>query len=189
MHRPPLLRITALLLLALALHGVAAAFSWTPFAFPPGDQGYTLEIATDGGVTRIDLDVRDRGGRYDVTTTTTTEAIGVHPEAISDAMFGGGAMLGFGPMMLFGPAFFMLPMLLGQEDIRVMAAPMRILGIGTLHMDREEKVAGRTCVVIRLALDAGETVEFAVADGVPIPCFARWGTGRDAIEARLIDVR
>ncbi len=176
--------------LVIAL-GVAHAFQWTPLEFPPGDQGYTMEITTDEGVSRVDIDFVERDGTYDVTTTMTFDQTGVELDDLDDAMFGGGgaAMFGFGSMMLFGPSFFILPMLLGEQDIAVQEAPIPVMGMGTLYMDREEVVAGQTCVVIRMELEGGDELEFAVAEGLPLPCFSRYGSGSGAIEARLVDVR
>ena len=180
--------VTALLVFAL---GGAHAFQWTPFEFPPGDQGYTMEIVTEEGVSVVDIDIVEAGGAYEVTTTMTLVQTDVEQDALSDAMFGGSgmAMFGFGPMMLFGPSFFLLPMLLGEEDISVQSTPIRVMGMGTMYMDREEIVAGHTCVVIRMELQGGDELEFAVAEGLPVPCFSRYGSGSDAIEARLIEVR
>ena len=142
-------------------------------------------------MSRFDVDIVERDGAYDVTTTMTLDQVGIAPDELSDAMFGGSglAMFGFGPMVFYGPTFFLLPMLLGEEDIAVHGTPIRVMGMGTLHMDREEVVAGRTCVVIRMELEAGDEIEFAVAEGVPLPCFSRYGTGSDAIEVRLIEIR
>lgn len=177
-------------ILAVAL-GSAHAFTWTPFEFPPGDQGYTLEVVTDEGASRIDIDIVESAGGYGVTTTMTLVQDGVALDDLASAMFGGSglAMFAFGPMMLFGPSFFLLPMLLGQEDIRVTDVPIRVMGMGTLYMEREEVVAGHTCVVIRMELEGGDSMEFAVAENLPVPCFSRYGTGSDAMEARLIEVR
>lgn len=176
--------------LVVALGG-AHAFQWTPFEFLPGDQGYTMEIVTEEGTSIVDIDMVESDGSYEVTTTMTLVQSGVDQDALSDAMFGGSglAMFGFGPMMLFGPSFFLLPMLLGEEDIAVQATPIRVMGMGTMYMDREEVVAGHTCVVIRMELEDGDELEFAVAENLPVPCFSRYGSGGDAIEARLIDVR
>jgi len=186
----PLSRRLLVTLLVVAVGG-AHAFQWTPFEFPPGDQGYTMEVVTDDGVSRIDIDIVDRGGTYDVRTTMTLDQVGIAHDDLADAMFGGAglAMFGFGPMMLFGPSFFLLPMLLGQEDIRVQATPIRVMGMGTMYMEREEVVAGHTCVVIRMELEGGDELEFAVAENLPVPCFSRYGAGSDAIEARLVAVR
>ena len=186
----PVARRLVVVLLAVALGG-AQAFQWTPFEFAPGDQGYTMEIVTEDGVSRVDIDIVESGGSYDVTTTMTLEQVGIGQDDLSDAMFGGSslAMFGFGPMMLYGPSFFLLPMVLGEEDIAVSDTPIRVMGMGTMYMDREEVVAGQTCVVIRMELEGGDEVEFAVAEGVPLPCFSRYGSGSDMIEVRLIDVR
>ncbi len=186
----PRARMFMALVVAVALGG-AQAFQWMPFEFPPGDQGYTMEIVTEDGVSQIDIDIVDRGGSYDVTTTMTFEQAGVPLDGLSDAMFGGAGltMFGFGPMMLFGPSFFLLPMMLGQEEIQVQDTPIRVMGMGTMYMDREEVVAGHVCVVIRMELEGDDALEFAVAENLPIPCFSRYGSGDDAMEARLIDVR
>jgi hypothetical protein len=180
--------VVACLVVAL---GGAQAFQWMPFVFPAGDQGYTMEIVTAEGSSIVDIDIVEADGAYEVTTTMTLVQAGVEQDALSDAMFGGAglAMFAFGPMMLFGPAFFLMPMLLGEEDIQVQDAPIRVMGMGTMHMEREEVVAGQTCVVIRMELEEGDEIEFAVAEGLPLPCFSRYGSGSDAIEARLIEVR
>lgn len=185
-----LVRRLVVLLLVVALGG-AQAFQWTPFEFPPGNQGYTLEILTEEGTSTVDIDMVESGGSYEVTTTMTLVQSGVDQSALSDAMFGGSglSMFAFGPMMLFGPSFFLLPMLLGEEDIHVQDTPIRVLGMGTMYMDREEVVAGHTCVVVRMELEGGDELEFAVAEDLPLPCFSRYGSGSDRIEARLVDVR
>lgn len=186
----PLARKLVVACLIVAL-GSAHAFRWTPFEFPPGDQGYTLEIVTDEGSTQVEIDIVDLGGSYDVTTNVTLVQAGVAHGDLGGAVFGGSglAMFAFGPMMLFGPSFFLMPMLLGQEEIRVQETPIRMMGMGTMYMEREEVVAGHVCVVIRMELDGGDELEFAVAENLPFPCYSRYGSGSDAIEARLIDVR
>jgi hypothetical protein len=177
-------------LLALAL-GAGQAFQWTPFEFLPGDQGYTLEVRTREGVSHVDVDIVARGDAYDVTTAVRFEQAGVAPGDLLSAVFGGSglSLFAFGPMMLYGPSFFLLPMLFGQEEIEVQDGPIRVLGMGTMYMEREEEVVGHRFVVVRLELQGGEEVEFAVAEQLPFPCFSRYGSGRDAIEVRLVDVR
>jgi hypothetical protein len=178
-------------ILACFVVGTAHAFQWTPFEFPSGDQGYTVQITSGEGVSLIDIVMIDRGGTFDVTTSMTFEQIGVAQDDLSGAMFGGAgpAMFGFGPMMLFGPSFFILPMLLGQEEIAVRDTPITVAGFGTIYMDREEVVAGRTCVVVRMEFDGSDALEFAIAEDLPIPCFSRYGSGSEAFEARLVEVR
>lgn len=183
------LALAAALLLAAA--GAAQAFGWEPFAFEPRDQAYTIEVVQGNDVptSTIEIDVVAQGDGFDVTTTMTTEQTGVAIDELDGALFGGGsfAMLAMGPTMLFGPAAMMVPALVGQEDIRVREEPIRVMGYGTLHMEREVEVAGRTCVVLRFEVDEQPDAgfEFAVADGVPIPCFSRFGSGDDAVEIRL----
>jgi hypothetical protein len=186
----PHLRALVATLACIAV-GSAQAFQWAPLEFPAGDQGYTVEITSADGVSRIDVEMLDRDGTFDVTTTMTFEQTGVTADDLGGAMFGGGglAMFGFGPMMFFGPSFFILPMLLGQEEIAVRDTPIVVAGFGTIYMEREEVVAGRTCVVIRMEFDGSDTLEFAIAENLPIPCFSRYGSGADAVEARLVEVR
>lgn len=176
--------------------GGAHAFQWTPFEFPEGDQGYTLEIYQgadpDRPSTIMDIDVVDSGEGFDVTTNMTFEQRGVQPGNLQDAIFSGGftSMFAMGPMMMFGPASMMLPMVLGDEDIRVRAEPIRIMGFGRMHMEREIEMAGHTCVVVRVEPDqeGAQSFEFAVADDVPFPCYSSFGEGEDAVEIRLVRV-
>lgn len=186
--------IRPLLVAAAVLLGAAHAFTWEPFVFPEGDQRYTLEIVQgqEGPATTIDIDVVDTGELYDVTTTMTTQQLGVGSGDLDSAVFGGGSfgMFAMGPMMLFGPSFMMLPVMLGEEDIRVRQEPIRIMGFGNLYMEAEVEVAGRTCVVVRLEPDgdAGGGFEFGLAEGLPFPCYSRYGEGEDAVEIRLVRV-
>lgn len=180
---------------ALLVIGAVHAFTWEPFVFPEGDQSYTLEIVEADEIpsTTIRIDIVDTGDGYDVTTTTTLQQTGVGQSELENAAFGGGAfgMFAMGPMMLFGPSFMMLPMMLGEEDIRVREEPMRVMGAGSLYMEEEVEVAGQSCVVLRFEPDqeGGGGFEFAVAEGVPFPCYSRYGTGDDVVEIRLTDVQ
>lgn len=186
------LRNRTLAILALAaLLGAAHAFQWEPFEFPPGDQGYTIEVTSAEGTLVLDVDIVDLSGTFDVRTVMTYDQVGVEASDLGIAMFGGAgiSMLGFGPMMLFGPSFFILPMVLGQEDIAVREEPIPVMGMGTLVMEREVEVAGHVCVVIRFEVEGGDTLEFAIAEDLPVPCYSRYGSGADAVEARLIEVR
>ena len=182
-------RITVATLMALALAGVSA-FQWTPFEFGPGDQHYTIEIrAGEAPVTTLDVTMLHRDDGFHVSTVLRFEQDGVAQDDLATAMFGGQAlgMFGLGPMLVFGPSAMMLPMLLGEEEVRVREEPLRVMGFGSLHMEREEVVAGHTCVVMRLELDVGDDVfEFAVAEGLPLPCFSRYGSGADQVEMRLL---
>lgn len=187
-------KLRASILLAALSLGAAHAFTWEPFTFPEGDQGYTLEIVQgeDGPATTIDIDVVDVGDAYDVTTTMTYQQAGVPKSDLDSAMFGGSTfgMFAMGPMMMFGPSFMMVPMMLGEEDIRVREEPIRVMGFGSLHMDSEVEVAGRTCVVMRMVPDGDPEAgyEFAVAEGVPFPCYSRYGQGDDVVEIRLVRI-
>ena len=167
------------------------AFQWEPFDFPPGDQAYTFEISlADGSVILFDVDVVAAGDAYDVVTTVTSSMEGVRHGDLSNALFGAGGMgmFGVGPMLVLGPSVMMLPLLLGQDDIAVGSEPRSMPGFGTLTMERSEVVAGRTCVVMELLLDNApdEPLVFAVAEGLPLPCFSRYGSGDGAIEMRLL---
>jgi hypothetical protein len=186
----PSIRTLAILVLAAVL-GCAHAFQWEPFAFPPGDQGYTIEITSSEGVLVLDVDIVDQAGAFDIRTVMTFDQVGVGSGDLAIAMFGGSgiSMFGFGPMMLFGPSYFILPMALGQQEIAVREDRIDVLGMGTMVMEREVEIAGRDCVVILLTLASGDELEFAIAEDLPLPCYSRYGTGANAVEARLLEVR
>jgi hypothetical protein len=178
-------------ILACIVVGSAQAFQWTALEFPSGDQGYTVQITSADGVSVIDVDMVDRGGTFDVTTAMTFVQTGVARDDLSGAMFGG---RGTGHVRVRSDDV-LRPELLHPADAarpggdRGAGHADHGDGFGTIYMEREEVVAGRTCVVIRMELDGSDTLEFAVAEGLPIPCFSRYGSGSDAVEARLVDVR
>lgn len=186
--------VASALCATLAFGGSVQAFQWQPFAFPEGDQRYVLEIrqgeGPDATVGTLDLTVVDRGGTYDTTTTLTFEQTGIGGDDLSTAAFGGemAGLLMMGPMLAYGPAFFLLPMMLGEEDVRVRSEPLRLVGMGSLTMEREEEVAGHTCVVVRFEPDDDPdgAMTFALADGLPFPCYSVYGSGGDRIEVRLL---
>lgn len=182
------------LVLALLALPAAHAFEWAPFEFDGGDQRYTMEIVQGEGAeaptATVDVDVADRGETFDVSTTMTFQQTGVGADELDEAIFGGGAigMFSMGPMLMFGPAFMVLPMLLEDTDIHVRSEPIEVMGVGQLHMDREEEVAGHACVVMRLepANENGLAMEFALAEDLPLPCYSRYGEGEGRIEVRLV---
>jgi hypothetical protein len=171
---------------------VAHAFSWMPFEFPDGNQGYTLEFTMAGETTTMDIDIVERNGSYEVTTTTKSTGKARYKEEISDILLGGGGgfgMMGFGALAMFGPAFMFMPMLMNDQDVRVRSEPIVVLGLGSIYMEREETIAGKRCVVIRMQLANTETIELAVAENVPVPCYSKYGTGGESMEVRLVSVR
>ena len=181
---------------ALAFAHSALAFEWTPFAFPEGDQGYTLEVRSAGAdgaeqVATLTIEIAEDGGRYTVSSSYAFVQSGLEASSLSDAALGGSmmGMFAFGPLMMFGPSFMMLPLLLGDEDIAVRAEPMRVMGMGELTMSESITVAGRECVLIRFHPDEGEPFEVAVAEGVPFPCLSRYDSGDGVLEIRLTDIR
>lgn len=185
-------RLTVVALGAAAL-SLGLAFEWSPGEFPEGDQRYVLELRTgeEAQGVRMVIDIRDVGDGFDVTSTMTFEQAGVGRDELSDAAMGGSmlGMFALGPMVMYGPSFMLLPMLLQGEDIAVRPEPIKVLGLGTLTMDRSEEVAGLDCVVLRLEMDNSSegALEVALAEGVPFPCYSRYGTGDDAVEVRLIE--
>lgn len=189
---PRFLGLVVALVVATTVGG-ALAFEWTPFEFPEGDQHYTLELTTGGAdaqVVTIDIAIQASADGYDAVTTMTIDQSVASAAELGEVAFGGSAlgMFAFGPMMLFGPSFMMLPMMMGQEDIHVRQEPIRIMGMGSLFMESTEQIAGHECVVMKLELDQtpDEVMEFAVAEGVPFPCYTRFGQGDDAVEVRLV---
>jgi hypothetical protein len=189
-HRP----VAVVLALALLAGGSAHAFRWTPFAFPEGDQHYVLEIRHGEGdaavAGTVDLRIADAGETFDATTTFTFAQTGLSAEDLSSVAFGGSltGMLVMGPALAYGPAFFLLPMMLGEEEVRVRTEPIRMVGVGALHMEREEEVAGRTCVVVRFEPDGDPSgaMTFALAEGLPFPCYSVYGSGDGRVEVRLL---
>ena len=187
---------TATLVMLLCL-GLAHAFTRDPTTFPEGDQSYTFEITTEDGsstsVTVLVFAVTQNGDTYDTTTTMTFRAEGIEHDALADQMLGGAGIGGFifGPMMTFyGPAAFLLPMMLGSEEIRVRSEPMRVVGMGSIYMDSTETYAGRECVVLRFEPDdGGEQMVFALTEGLPFPCFSSYGDEGSRTILKLIEAR
>jgi hypothetical protein len=184
-------------LVAVAFLGLVSfsfAFKWTFDQWPTGNQSYTFEVRSGEGdaaqVATIDVVMTDTGGQYDVTTTMTVNQKGVAQSDLSGAAFGGSAigMFAFGPMLFYGPAFMMLPMMIGEEEIEVRSEPISMMGMGKIYMDRSEQIAGFECVVLRLEMEdeSSDPMEFAVAEGLPIPCYSKYGTGSDTVEIRLV---
>lgn len=183
-----------LLLTILFLSSQAFAFKWNMGEFPSGNQAYTFEVRSGEGETAqavtFDVVVTDTGGQFDVVTNMTINQKNVSQSDLSSAVFGGSSlgMFAFGPMILYGPSFMMLPMMIGEEDIAVRSEPMRVMGMGSIYMDKTEEVAGFECVVLRLEMDeeGSDPIEFALAEGLPLPCYSKYGSGSDTIEIRLI---
>lgn len=178
----------------LGLLSNAFAFKWSFDQWPAGNQNYTFEVRSGDGdtaqVATIDVAITDTGGQFDVVTTMTVNQTGIAQSDLSSAAFGGSAlgMFAFGPMLFYGPAFMLLPMMIGEEDISVRSEPLRVMGMGKIYMDKSEQIAGHECVILRLEMDEDESsnMEFAVAEGLPIPCFSSYGTGSDRVEIRLV---
>jgi hypothetical protein len=139
----------------------------------------------------MEIDITDQGDSFDVLKTMAVRQDVSKDEM--DFMNMGGFTSGLnmmGPAMMFGPMFMCLPMMLEGQDIRVRSEPLVILGMGEMHMERTEMVAGHECVVIRFEPAGGDdTFEFALAENVPFPCFSRYGSGYDLMEMRLISTR
>lgn len=179
---------------ALLAAGTAFAFTWNPDAFPTGNHSYTWEMTVDGSdgaqSATITVDITQKGKSYDTATTMKMTQTGVAHDDLSSAVLGGSMMgaLAFGPMMVFyGPAFMMLPLLLGKEDIHVRSEPVRVAGMGSITMNKSEKIAGHDCVVLRLEMDDGSApVEMALAKDLPFPCYSQYGDKGDQTTIRLI---
>ncbi len=185
----------SVIVLVVALVGWAGAFSWEFFEFPSGNQHYLFEIVIDedGDVNRslIDFVVNQNGDLYDATTSITFEQRGVTHDELGDAVFGGSSigLMMFGPAMLFyGPGMFLLPIMLANEDIAVRADPIVSEGIGTIHMDHSETIAGHECVVISFVPEDEDAVmlEFALAEALPFPCFSVYHDGDSHTTLRLL---
>lgn len=184
------MRFLVVALLVVTSHSLA--FNWNIDQWPEGDQAYTLEFrqGDSGEVVTMSIVVTDQDGLYDVTTTMTVNQTGIAQSDLGSAAYGGNAlgMFALGPMAFYGPAFMMLPMMLGQEDIRVREEPMRVMGMGSITMERSETIAGYECVVVSFSPDndPDAVMEFALAETLPFPCYSKYGSGSDAVEIRLV---
>ena len=190
------MRITTRLVAAVAVlaAGSAFAFTWSPDAYPGGSHSYTWEMTVDQGdgpqTATISVDIVQKGDSFDTSTTTKVTQTGVAKGDITSAALGGSMLgaLAIGPMMVFyGPAFMMLPALLGNEDIHVRSDPVRVAGVGSIHMDKTETIAGHQCVVLRLEMDDGSPpVEMALAEDLPFPCYSKYGEEGNQTSIRLV---
>lgn len=185
----PMLR-TVLLLVALLLVGTAFAFEWEPLEFEARDQAYTVEMRDAAGelLLTLDIDIVQNGETFDVTTVQTVHNGGVEASDLDEAALGvGGGMLGFGAAVFFGPAFMLLPLVLVDQEIAVRDEPIEVAGYGTVTMNSSSEVAGTTCVDVRLQpMNEGmPVVELGIAEGVPFPCYSRYGEGDDVTDLRL----
>jgi hypothetical protein len=179
-----------LVLAAVLLGGIAQAFDWEPLEFEEREQAYTIEILNAQGEVQLtmDIDVVAAGDGFDVTTVQTVRSSGVAGGDLADAAFGGGlGMFGFGGAMFLGPAFMILPLVLADEEVAVRPDPIELAGFGTVYMESTSEVAGATCVDVRIepAADGQPAIEIGIAEGVPFPCYSRYGQGEDAVEIRL----
>lgn len=170
--------------------GAAHAFQWEAFEFEERPQAYTIQILDAEGevVLTTDIDVVAAGDGFEVTTVQTTRRSVPAGEDIGDAVLGGGAgLFGFGGAMFLGPAFMILPLVLADEEVAVRSEPIELPGFGMVYMDSTSEVAGTTCVDVRIELLAGEQapIEVGLAEGLPYPCYSRYGEGEDAVEIRL----
>jgi hypothetical protein len=181
---------TVLVLVAVLLGGVALAFEWEPLEFEPREQAYTIEILNAQGEVQLtmEIDVVAAGDGFDVTTVQTVRRAGVAGGDLADAAFSGGlGMFGFGGAMFLGPAFMILPLVLADEEVAVRPEPIELTGFGTVYMESTSEVAGVTCVDVRIETAVAEQppIELGIAEGVPFPCYSRYGEGEDAVEIRL----
>ena len=183
------MRRLALITLTLMLVGGAHAFEWEPLEFEERPQAYTIQILDGDGEVQLtmDIDIVAAGDGFDVTTVQTVRSSGVEGGDLDQAALGGGGLFGFGGAMLFGPAFMVLPLVLVDEDVAVRDEPIELPGFGMVYMESTSEVAGTTCVDVRIEMAAGEQppIELGIAEGVPFPCYSRYGEGENAVEIRL----
>ena len=174
----------------------ALAFTWTPNQVPPGNHSYVLEIRNtsedqEDQVTTIQIDIQETDGAYTVDSSYTFSQTNLSQDDLSEAIYGGSVlgMFALGPMLMYGPSFMLLPMMLGNEDIRVRSEPMIVMGMGKIYMNETVQVAGRECVVLRFEANDNpdEPIEFALAEDLPFPCFSRYNNNDGSfMEIRLI---
>lgn len=189
--------ISTLLLCTIAALGTQSfAFKWSMEAFPRGDQAYTLELSYPDDASmqtvRMEIEMIDTGDGFNVSSTIHAAQEDISYDDAMGAALGGSSlgMFAFGPMFMFGSAGFMIPMMLGDEDIHVSDESMRVMGMGRVSMPRSIDVDGHECVVIQLDMDdSEETIEFAIAENVPFPCYSSFGEGEERVELRLVRIQ
>jgi len=191
MARARAFRSLAVCLIALVAGGAALAFEWSPELVRSGDQRYLLEVTQgegdDARVHHVEVALTDRGGSFDVRVTVTLMRSGLAPSAVGSALFDGSIEL----MSVLGAAsanmvFVQFAGVAG--DVAVRDAPVELAGgIGRVHFEREEVVAGLTCVVARIELMGYGEMTLAVSEGVPYPCFSAYGEGSGSVRTRILE--
>lgn len=178
-------------LIALPFVGAALAFGWSPEIARPGDQRYLIEVrqgeADDATVHHVEIVLTDVGGAFDVAVSVRLLRAALAPSDV------GRVLLDLGPaaMSVLSAASANL-VFVGyatvQSDVAVRDEPVELAGgIGRVHYEREEQVAGLTCVVVRAELTGYGEYILALAEGVPFPCFSDYGEGGGRVTTRILE--
>jgi hypothetical protein len=171
--------------------GTVLAFEWSPEIIRPGDQRYLVEVRKGegdaGAVFHVEIVLTDLGGSFDAAVTLQIVRTGVAPAEVGNLPFYLGfdasfALMAASPNMIFAAQVGV------AGDVTVRDEPVELMfGMGRVHYEREELVAGLTCVVVRVELTGDSEHTLAVAEGVPFPCFSDYGEGDGRVRTRILE--
>lgn len=183
-------RLVVLALVALPT-AAGLAFEWSAEIVRSGDQRYLIEVVQGDGddarTHRVEIVLVDRGGAFDVGVTVTVARAGVAPAEVGRSPFDASTELMAAMSASAANAVFASYAGIAGEVV-VRDEPVALVGgIGRVHYEREEQVAGLTCVVVRVELAGYGEYLLAVAEGVPFPCFSAYGEGPNLVRTRILE--
>lgn len=183
-------RLVVLALVVLAT-GPGLAFEWSTEIVRPGDQRYLIEVVQGDGdgarVHRVEIVLVDRGGAFDVGVTVSVTRPGITPADVGTSPFDASMELTSALSAIAANAVFASYAGIAGE-VAVRDEPVELVGgMGRVRYEREEQVAGLTCVVVRVELTGYGEHLLAVAEGVPFPCFSAYGEGPNLVRTRILE--
>jgi hypothetical protein len=175
----------------LVVAGTVLAFEWSPEIIRPGDQRYLVEVRLGDGdaatVYHVEVVLTDRGGAFDVAVTLPIVREGLAPAEVGTSLFYVSFEAG-AALKAVSPDLVLAGQVRAAGDIAVRDEPVELLfGTGWVHFEREEQVAGLTCVVLRVESTGFGEYTMAVAEGVPFPCFSEYGEGSNRVSTRILE--
>lgn len=135
----------------------------------------------------VEIALTDLGGSFDVAVTLPIVRTGLSPAAVGSLLFYLGAEANVA-LMAASPNLMYANYVGIAGDVAVRDEPVELLGgIVRVHFEREEQVAGLTCVVVRVEWTGFGEYTLAVAEGVPFPCFSDYGEGDGRVRTRILE--
>lgn len=168
--------------------GTVLAFEWSPEIIRPGDQRYLVEVRQgDAAAFHVEIVLTDLGGSFDVAVTLPIVRTGLSPAEVGSLLFYLGAEANVA-LMAAAPNLMYASYVGIAGDVAVRDERVELLGgIVRVHFEREEQVAGLTCVVVRVEWTGFGEYTLAVAEGVPFPCFSDYGEGDGRVRTRILE--